>query len=111
MTTDDQFSAMLIVDVFVANLWMPFLLVGAGMSAALDRRLKADASAVDELKKKVEAFQLGIARVPSFTDLIIGGVAFGSVALAHVSRMCSDRHSKGGSAASSSATPTASFNS
>ena len=30
MTTDDQFSAMLIVDVFVANLWMPFLLVGAG---------------------------------------------------------------------------------
>ena len=24
MTTDDQFSAMLIVDVFVANLWMPF---------------------------------------------------------------------------------------
>ena len=86
MTTDDQFSAMLIVDVFVANLWMPFLLVGAGMSAALDRRLKADASAVDELKKKVEAFQLGIARVPSFTDLmIIGGVAFGSVALAHVS--------------------------
>ncbi|MGB2015097.1 MAG: DUF819 domain-containing protein, partial [Flavobacteriales bacterium] len=37
MTTDDQFSAMLIVDVFVANLWMPFLLVGAGMSAALDR--------------------------------------------------------------------------
>ena len=86
MTTDDQFSAMLIVDVFVANLWMPFLLVGAGMSAALDRRLKADASAVDELKKKVEAFQLGIARVPSFTDLmIIGGVAFGSVAVAHVS--------------------------
>jgi len=84
-TTDDQFSAMLIVDVFVANLWMPFLLVGAGMSAALDRRLKADASAVDELKAKVEKFQLGIARIPSFNDLmVIGGIAFGSVACAHL---------------------------
>ncbi|MFZ9055801.1 MAG: DUF819 domain-containing protein [Flavobacteriales bacterium] len=85
-TLDDQFSAMLIVDVFVANLWMPFLLVGAGMSAALDRRLKADATAVDELKSKVEQFQLGIARIPSFTDfMVIGGIAFGSVAIAHVS--------------------------
>ena len=86
---------MLIVDVFVANLWMPFLLVGAGMSAALDRRLKADASAVDELKKKVEAFQLGIARVPSFTDLmIIGGVALVPSLWRTYQRMCSDRHSK-----------------
>jgi len=74
----------LIVDVFVANLWMPFLLVGAGMSAILDRKLKADSSAVDELKEKVEAFQLGIARVPSFQDLmIIAGIAFGAVAVSH----------------------------
>ena len=65
---------------------MPFLLVGAGMSAVLDRKLKADSSAVDELKTKVEKFQLGIARIPSFTDLmIIGGIAFGSVAVAHLS--------------------------
>lgn len=84
-TLDDQFSAMLIVDVFVANLWMPFLLVGAGMSAVLDRKLKADSSAVDALKEKVEKFQLDIARIPSFQDLmIIGGIAFGAVALAHV---------------------------
>ncbi len=84
-TTDDQFSAMLIVDVFVANLWMPFLLVGAGMSAVLDRRLKADASAVDALKEKVERFSLSIARNPSFSDLmVICGIAFGSVAVAHL---------------------------
>ena len=83
-TLDSQFSAMLIVDVFVANLWMPFLLVGAGMSAILDRKLKADSSAVDALKEKVEAFQLGIARVPSFQDLmIIAGIAFGAVAGSH----------------------------
>jgi uncharacterized membrane protein len=84
-TLDDQFSAMLIVDVFVANLWMPFLLVGAGMSAVLDRKLKADSSAVDALKEKVEKFQLGIARIPTFQDLmIIGGIAFGAVAVAHL---------------------------
>lgn len=84
-TMDDQFSAMLIVDVFVANLWMPFLLVGAGMSALLDKKLKADSSAVDELKEKVEKFQLGIARLATFQDLmIIGAIAFGSVAIAHV---------------------------
>lgn len=84
-TTDDQFSAMLIVDVFVANLWMPFLLVGAGMSAVLDRKLKADASAVTALKEKVEQFSMSIARNPSFADLmVICGLAFGSVALAHV---------------------------
>ncbi|MBV42387.1 MAG: hypothetical protein CL834_05090 [Crocinitomicaceae bacterium] len=84
-TLDDQFSAMLIVDVFVANLWMPFLLVGAGMSAVLDRKLKADSSAVDALKEKVEKFQLGIARIPTFQDLmIIGGIAFGAVAVAHI---------------------------
>lgn len=84
-TLDDQFSAMLIVDVFVANLWMPFLLVGAGMSALLDRKLKADSSAVDDLKEKVEKFQLGIARMATFQDLmIIGAIAFGSVALSHL---------------------------
>ena len=84
-TTDDQFSAMLIVDVFVANLWMPFLLIGAGMSAVLDKKLKADASAVNELKEKVEQFSLSIARIPSFTDLmIICGIAFGAVAMAHL---------------------------
>ena len=83
-TLDDQFSAMLIVDVFVANLWMPFLLIGAGMSALVDKKLKADSSAIDALKEKVETFQLGIARIPSFQDLmVIGGIGFGAVGLSH----------------------------
>lgn len=83
-TTDSQFSAMLIVDVFVANLWMPFLLIGAGMSAVLDKKLKADASAVDALKAKIEAYTDSISRIPSFADLmVIVGLAFGGVAIAH----------------------------
>lgn len=83
-TPDTQFSAMVIVDVFVANIWMAFLLIGAGMSLVLDRRLKADNSAVEALKKKVEDYQASIARIPSFTDIsIILAFAFGGVAIAH----------------------------
>ena len=81
---DDQFSVMIIVDVFVANLWMPFLLIGAGVSAAIDKRLKADASAVDALKLKVVDYQQSIARIPSFNDLmVLFGVIFLMVGLAH----------------------------
>ncbi|WP_306643217.1 DUF819 domain-containing protein [Sanyastnella coralliicola] len=83
-TPDTQFSAMVIVDVFVANIWMAFLLIGAGMSIALDRRLKADNSAIEALKKKVEDYQASISRVPTFTDIsIILAFAFGGVAIAH----------------------------
>lgn len=81
---EDQFSVMIIVDVFVANLWMPFLLIGAGISAIIDKRLKADASAVDDLKEKVEAYQSSIARIPTFNDLmVLLGVIFAMVGLAH----------------------------
>ena len=84
-TLDKQFSIMLIVDVFVANLWMPFLLYGAGHTKKIDNWLKADSSAVDELKEKVESYQASIARIPTFTDLmVLVGIAFGSVALAHL---------------------------
>lgn len=84
-TLDKQFSIMLIVDVFVANLWMPFLLYGAGHTKKIDSWLNADSTAVDNLKKKVEDYQDSIARIPSFTDLmVLVGIAFGSVAVAHL---------------------------
>jgi uncharacterized membrane protein len=84
-TMDQQFSIMLIVDVFVANLWMPFLLFGASHSKKIDKWLKADSTAVDALKEKVEKYQSSIARVPSFTDLmVLIGIAFGGVAVAHL---------------------------
>jgi len=81
---DDQFSVMIIVDVFVANLWMPFLLIGAGMTEKIDRWLKADSSAVDALKKKVEDYQSSIARIATFNDLMVMlGVVFAMVGVAH----------------------------
>lgn len=84
-TPTTQFSAMVIVDVFVANLWMAFLLIGAGMTVALDRKLKADSSSIEILKKRVEDYQNSISRTASFTDLgIIVAIGFGGVALAHL---------------------------
>ncbi len=84
-TQTTQFSAMIIVDVFVANIWMAFLLIGAGISIGLDKRLKADSSAIEALKKKVENYQASISRTTSFSDLaIIAAIGFGGVALAHL---------------------------
>jgi uncharacterized membrane protein len=84
-TLDKQFSIMLIVDVFVANLWLPFLLYGALRTKEIDKWLKADSSAVDALKERVEKYSASIARIPSFTDLmVIVGIAFGAVAIAHI---------------------------
>ena len=84
--SDKQFSAMIVVDVFVANIWMALLLIGAGMSKVMDKKLKADDSAIEALKQKVENYQAGIARIPSFTDIsLILAVAFGAVAIAHFS--------------------------
>ena len=84
-TLDDQFSIMLIVDVFVANLWMPFLLFGAGIREKIDGWLNADASAVNELQEKVEQLQAKSACIPSFPDwMVIVAIAFGGVAVSHL---------------------------
>jgi uncharacterized membrane protein len=82
---DNLFASMIVVDVVVANIWMGFLLYGAGISDRLDRRLKADNSAIEALKNKVEAFRAKIERVPNMTDtFVVLAVAFGGTALAHI---------------------------
>jgi uncharacterized membrane protein len=82
--SDSLFSAMITLDVIVAYVWMAILLYGAGKAPAIDKLLKADASAIDELKNKMESFQQSIRRIPSTTDLIlICGVGFGATGLAH----------------------------
>lgn len=83
--SDTLFSAMIVVDVVVANIWMAFLLYGAGVSDSLDKKLKADNTAIADLKNRVEKQQLANARIPSFTDImVILGVGFGAVASAHL---------------------------
>lgn len=83
--SDDIFSAMITVDVIVANIWMAFLLIGAGRSESLDRIFKADASAIESLKRKIEEYRASIAKIPSLTDtMVILGIAFGGTGMAHL---------------------------
>ncbi len=78
------FSTMIIIDVVVANIWMGFLLYGAGRYHEIDRKMKADNSAIEDLKKRIEHYRASIARIPSTTDIfMILAIAFGATAVAH----------------------------
>jgi len=82
--SDNLFATMIIVDVVVANIWMGFLLYGANMSKKVDGWLNADASAIDDLVKRVSDYRASIASIPTTTNMfMLGGIAFGGVALAH----------------------------
>jgi len=83
--SDALFSSMVIIDVLVANIWMGFLLYGAGRYHQIDKRLKADNSSIDDLKKRVEDYRSSIAKIPGTTDLfVILAIGFGATALAHL---------------------------
>jgi len=81
---DGLFSAMIAVDVIVANIWLAFLLYGAGIHKQIDEKLQADTSAISELKEKIEAYRSQIMRIPDLTDTIkLMSVGFGVTAFAH----------------------------
>ncbi|HUG27979.1 MAG TPA: DUF819 family protein [Gemmatimonadales bacterium] len=83
--SDALFSQMIAVDVLVANVWMAILLFLASRADAIDRKLGADTSAIEELKRKVQEFHEKHARIPKLTDLmVILAVGFGGMGLSHV---------------------------
>jgi uncharacterized membrane protein len=78
------FSQMVAVDVLCASVWMAVLLFLAGRSASIDARMGADTSAIEDLKRRVEAFHAEHARLLNLPDLIlIVAVGFGATGLAH----------------------------
>jgi uncharacterized membrane protein len=80
----DLFSAMVALDVFISYLWMALLLFGAGKNVLVNRFLKADDQSVNEIKDKIEAYQLSIMRIPKMEDIIlILGIGFGVTGIAH----------------------------
>ncbi len=82
---DDIFSVWIAVDVIVANIWMAFLLYGVGRSAKIDRFMRADTSAIEDIKQRVEAHQAQIMRIPSLADtMTVLGVGFGIMGLSHL---------------------------
>ena len=84
-TSDALFSSMIIIDVVVANIWMGFLLYGAGRYHHFDKKLKADNSSIEDLKTRVENYRASIAKIPTSTDLfVILAIGFGATAIAHL---------------------------
>ena len=81
---NEIFSAMVAVDVIVANIWMAFLLYGAGINDKIDNWLQADSSSIDVLKNKIEAYQGQIMKIPNTADTMrVLSIGFGITAVAH----------------------------
>lgn len=79
-----KFGGMVFVDIVVANIWMALLLIGIGKKDKINKWLKSDTTAIEELKEKVINFTQSVKRNPSLTDLmIILAIAFGTVGFGH----------------------------
>jgi uncharacterized membrane protein len=80
----DLFSIMIAVDVFMSNLLMAGLLFFAGRNEAVNRFLKADTTALDMVKKRMQEIQISTSRIASVTDMMkMAAAAFFSVAVSH----------------------------
>ena len=80
----DLYSVMVAVDVFIAEVWMVFLLLGVGKAKSIDQFFNADASSINRLQEKMERFSVSVARVPTATDLmVIAALGFGATAFSH----------------------------
>ncbi|MFA0960653.1 DUF819 domain-containing protein [Roseivirga sp. BDSF3-8] len=78
------YSIMIAVDVIVANIWMAFLLLGAGMYKQVDKAFNADSSAIEDLKKRVEDYRASILKLPTLSDTMkVLGVGFVVTAIGH----------------------------
>mgnify|MGYP006283439293 CR=1 FL=1 len=80
----EKYGAMVLVDIVVANIWMAIILLGIGQRKRIDKWLKADNSAIQELKEKVSAYEKSVSRKSTLRDvMIIMAVAFTGVGLGH----------------------------
>ncbi|TMM28993.1 DUF819 family protein [Polaribacter aestuariivivens] len=81
-----KYGGMVFVDIVVANVWMAVLLIGIGKKDQINKWLKADTSAIEELKQKVITFSKKVKRNPTLTDfMIMLAIAFGTVGFGHFS--------------------------
>ncbi len=79
-----KYGGMVFVDIVVANVWMAILLIGIGRKDKINKWLKADTSAIEELKEKVSKFTQKVKRNPTLTNfMIILAIGFGTVGFAH----------------------------
>lgn len=80
----DLFGQFVAVDVLVGNLWTAVLLFLAARSEAFDRWTGADTSSIDDMKRRIEAYQAQHSKIPTLNDLmIIFAIGLGATGLAH----------------------------
>jgi uncharacterized membrane protein len=78
------FGQFVAVDVLVANVWMAVLLFLAARASAFDRWTRADTSAIEDLKRRIETLQAATTRIPTLTDLmLVLAAGLGATGLAH----------------------------
>ena len=81
----EEYPKMVLVDIFVANIWMAVILLGIGKKDLINKWLKADTTAIEELKEKVMLIANNSKRIPTLTDyMVLLSVAFGTVGLSHL---------------------------
>ncbi len=79
-----MFGQFVAVDVLVASLWLAVLLFLAGRAQAFDRWTRADVTAIEDLKQRIEAYQAQHSRIPTLADLmVVLAVGLGATGLAH----------------------------
>ena len=81
-----KYGGMVIVDIVIANVWMAILLIGIGKKDKINKWLKADTTAIEELKEKVIEFTQKVKKNPTLTDfMIMLAIGFGTVGFGHFS--------------------------
>ena len=82
---DSLFSAMIAIDVIVANIWMALLLYGTGMDEKINKWFDADVSSIDDLKLKMEQYKEQIMKIPETNDTMrVLAIGFGITGIAHL---------------------------
>ncbi len=79
-----KYGGLVLVDIIVSNVWLAILLYGVNKQQKINKFLKADNSAVEQVKEKISKYTQSITRIPTLNDYIVMlGVVFGAVALSH----------------------------
>ena len=82
---DSLFSAMIAIDVIVANIWMALLLYGTGIDDKINKWFDADVSSIDDLKLRMEKYKEQIMRIPETNDTMrVLAIGFGITGIAHL---------------------------
>jgi uncharacterized membrane protein len=80
----ELYGKMITIDIVVAQLWMIFLLWAATRAEKFDKWLKADTSAIEDLKARMVNYESLNAKKPTLTDyMIMIGLTFGLVGFSH----------------------------